>query len=356
MNKELTPNKFLDEIYEQPEALKSTLHYFTEGEGRDQLAKAVNAWNKNKTQRIIFTGMGSSFFIAGLASSTLNRYGIPALCINAGELIHYQYPVIAPGSLLVVISQSGESYEIISLIENLAHGITCIGITNESQSTLAVKVPLVLLSRAGEELMTSTKTYTSMTLVVTIMAMAIADQWKDKDISRVRLITESVNQVIRIHSSWMPKAMNMLRNAGFIQLVARGPSMAAAQQGALMFMEGARIPASSLLSGEFRHGPMELVKRGFLIIILAPQGETHDQHVKLAGDILGFGGRVIFMSNKDPRLLSDEFLFVEIPCVDENLFSIPAIIPLQLMVNNCAIEKGFTPGEFIRGSKITRIE
>jgi len=150
--------------------------------------------------------------------------------------------------------------------------------------------------------------------------------------------------------------MELLGQTNFIQILGRGPSMAAVQQGALMFMEGACRPASALYSGEFRHGPMELVTRDILAIILAPIGEPHLQHVKLAGDIRRFGGQVIFISNKDPCLLPDGTLFIPVPCADESLFSIPAIIPLQFMVNEWAVGSGHIPGAFTRGAKVTRIE
>ena len=101
-----------------------------------------------------------------MASTILNNYGIPAQAINAGELIHYQLPVIESGTLLICISQSGESFEIVRIMESIPKGVTCIRICNEPDSTLARLSHLVLLSKAGKEYMTSTKTYTATALVI----------------------------------------------------------------------------------------------------------------------------------------------------------------------------------------------
>jgi glutamine---fructose-6-phosphate transaminase (isomerizing) len=349
-------NRFLDEINEQPQALRDTLDFYLEGEGKKRLSEAVQHWNPKKNQRIIFTGMGSSFFISSLASTILNCHGIPAQAINAGELIHYQFPVIVPGTLLICISQSGESYEIIRILEKRSEEVTCIGICNEPDSTLAKCSNVTLISMAGKEFMTSTKTFSSTALVAIIFSICLAGQWKPETIARIELIVDAVKYLIKSHSQWLPPVMELLRKVNYVQLVARGPSMAAAQQGALMFMEGARNPASALYSGEFRHGPMELVQDGFLAIILAPEGETYHSHLKLAEDIIHFGGRVIILSNKDPEAIPEGMFCLNIPCEQEYFFSIPAIIPLQFMVNQCAWEKGSIPGEFIRGSKVTRIE
>ena len=355
MNTNITNNKFLAEIYEQPAALKETLDFYVDGEGKDNLLEAMRCLKESKSASVIFTGMGSSFFISNIASQILSSYGIAAQAINAGELIHYQLPAITPDTLLICISQSGESFEIKKILEKLPLGVSCIGICNEADSTLARQSRILLLSKAGKEYMTSTKTFTSTAMVAIILSLALAGGWTTDRISRSGMIIKAVEHLISNHSAWLPRVMEVLRNAGFIQLLGRGPSMAAVQQGALMFMEGARIPASALYSGEFRHGPMEMVKKGFLAIILAPDGETHSQHLKLADDIIHFGGKVILLSNIEPET-SSKVVFIHTPCSDESFFSIPAIIPLQFMVNQFAIEKGSIPGEFIRGAKVTTNE
>ncbi len=349
-------NKFLAEILEQPVALRNTLDHYLEGEGRTGISEVTKLWKEGQVDKIVFTGMGSSYFISNTASIILNRNGIQAQSLNTGELIHYHFPVIKANTLLVCISQSGESYEVVKLLEMLPPGLNCIGICNESDSTLAGKVNLLLLSQAGKEFMTSTKTFTTTAMVAAIFAYVLSAQWEPAEISGMKNLIETVGNLIRDCSRWLPGAMELLGQTNFIQILGRGPSIAAVQQGALMFMEGARRPASAMFSGEFRHGPMELVTRDFLTVILAPEGETYLQHVKLAGDIRRFGGQVIFISNRDPGPLPDGSLFIPVPCEDESIFSIPAIIPLQFMVNEWAIACGHIPGEFTRGAKVTRTE
>ncbi|MEI7525055.1 MAG: SIS domain-containing protein, partial [Mariniphaga sp.] len=142
----------------------------------------------------------------------------------------------------------------------------------------------------------------------------------------------------------------------FVQLVARGPVFAAAQQSALMLMEATRNPASALLGGEFRHGPMEMVKEGFRAVVFAPSGITYNQSITVATDILKFGGKVLLITDKNPPI-SDENLFrIVIPCPNEPLFAILCLIPMQLIVNQWSIEEENIPGNFTRGAKVTAVE
>jgi glucosamine--fructose-6-phosphate aminotransferase (isomerizing) len=121
-------------------------------------------------------------------------------------------------------------------------------------------------------------------------------------------------------------------------------------------MEASRIPAAGIFGGEFRHGPMEMTKKGFRAIILAPLGATYEQGIKLAEDITKFGGRVVVITNSHAGFSNQDIYPIHIPCQDESLFPIPAIVPLQFIVNQWATDEGNEPGNFTRGTKVTITE
>lgn len=355
-NLSMSNNKFLQEIHEQPKVLRETLQFYVTGEGENQIRKIVEKWKAGDFTRLIFTGMGSSYFVSNAVVNILNQSGIYAESINAGELLHYRFPVLNANTMLVCVSQSGESFEVVKILEKLPAAVNCIGICNEADSTLARRAGTVLLCKAGREEMTSTKTYVSTYLVAIILALALSDQWGPERISEIKAMIEGIETIIFHPEQYLSPAMDLIRDAAYIQITGRGPSIAAVQQGALMFMEGARHPASALFSGEFRHGPMEVVKTGFRAIIIAPDGITYEQNLSLAYDILKFGGKVILISNRKILHPDDRIILITVPAKAEYLFSIPAIIPLQFIVNQWATEKGHTPGDFTRGAKVTTIE
>ncbi|MCX6255792.1 MAG: SIS domain-containing protein [Bacteroidia bacterium] len=349
-------NKFLKEVFEQPKVLENTLNYYLHGEGQTRLEKVSVIWEQGRFNQVLFTGMGSSYFAPHTASCMLSNYGIASHNINAGELLHYHLPLIREGVLLTCISQSGESYEVIKIMEKIPAGITCIGISNEENSTLARKSGITLLCRAGTEEMTSTKTYVSTLLVLSIFTRVLANKWKPGSIPELNAAIKAVETLINNNEEWMAPAMEVLGHPPFVQVIGRGPSYSSVLQGALMFMEAARNPAAGIYGGEFRHGPMEMSKKGFRAIVFAPLGSTYEQGIKLSEDITKFGGRVVLITNSLIDFNNPDIYPVRIPCQDEYLFPIPAIIPLQFIVNRWALDEGNEPGNFTRGAKVTTTE
>jgi glucosamine--fructose-6-phosphate aminotransferase (isomerizing) len=349
-------NKFLKEVFEQPKVLENTLNYYVHGEGQTRLEKVSVIWEQGRFNQVLFTGMGSSYFAPHTASCMLSNYRIASHNINAGELLHYHLPLIREGVLLTCISQSGESYEVIKIMEKIPAGITCIGISNEENSTLAKKSGITLLCRAGTEEMTSTKTYVSTLLVLSIFTRVLAKKWKPGSIPELNAAIKAVETLINNNEEWMAPAMEVLGHPPFVQVIGRGPSYSSVLQGALMFMEAARNPAAGIYGGEFRHGPMEMSKKGFRAIVFAPLGSTYEQGIKLSEDITKFGGRVVLITNSLTDFNNPDIYPVRIPCQDEYLFPIPAIIPLQFIVNQWALDEGNEPGNFTRGAKVTTTE
>lgn len=349
-------NDFLKEIFEQPLALEKTLNFYQNGNGQSDLEKLSSIWQQGKFDEVIFTGMGSSFFAPHTANCMLSRNGIISKTLNAGELLHYHLPLVKERSLLTCISQSGESYEVVKILEKLSADHTVVGITNEDKSTVALKSSVALLSKAGKEEMTSTKTYVSTLLVLSIFASVLTKKWKQKSIPELRCAIEAVHSIIDSRDKWIAPAMEFLGHPSFVQLIGRGPSYSSVLQGALMIMEAARNPAAGILGGEFRHGPMEMTKKGFRAIILAPLGATYEQGIKLAGDITRLHGRVVLITNSEEVIKNPDIHTFHIPCKDEFLFPIPAIIPLQIIVNQWAVDGGNVPGNFTAGAKVTTTE
>ena len=349
-------NKFLDEILEQPTALKDTLAFYESGAGKDLLEKAIALYKDKNITSILLTGMGSSFFTSYLASCLLNAYGIPASAINASELLHYHFSLIRKDTLLVCVSQSGESYEVVELLQKIPGDISCLAVTNEASSRLAMMGTGVLLSKAGPEEMTSTKSYVSIALVKLIFSWALAGEWTGTKRAEIRQLIDNIDELLKSHQNWMPEISHFLGEYDYIEMIGRGPAWSSVNQGALMFKEAVRNPAGGSFGGDFRHGPMEMVREGFRVVVFAPEGRTFDQSLKMAKDIARFNGKVIIITNKDLNLSDPNIYVFRIGIMDEYLFAIGSIIPLQFMVNSRAIELGREPGYFTRGAKITKTE
>lgn len=350
--------QFLQEIFGQPQAVRDTARYYTADGGRGALEAFVEA--ARRAGRVVATGMGSSYFLSGALQTFLSRHGIAVTVINAGELLHYQLDVITDDTLIVAISQSGESYETVNVIKQLdsrGKRPQLAVITNEPASTLGRRADILLPTVAGVEEKTSTKTFITGFQVLYMIERAMsgcsvsANVWDE--------LAAEIDSTLNQRDNTLPGMLRALGSASYIQLIARGTAMASACQSALMSMEASHTPSQALAGGEFRHGPLEMVGEGFTAIVLAHSAApTFEQTRKLIGDILRFGGRVLLVSDRVDAIEATERLtVVAAPAPDAELFPVAAIIPVQLAIEAWAREaKGITPGEFTHGLKVTAIE
>jgi glucosamine--fructose-6-phosphate aminotransferase (isomerizing) len=299
--------------------------------------------------------MGSSWFISRSVSTLFNELGISSFAINASELLHYNIRLLDRETLLFCISQSGESYEIREIMSGLNPGVHCVGIVNDEMSTLAEKAAIFLPAKAGPEEKTSTKTYTATSLVSFILGWHLAGTWNKERMNEIKLLGEKFRTGLGNYNSQINKALEFMGDITTLQVIARGPVFSTASQSALMFKEALHIPATGILGGEFRHGPMEMVSGRFKCILFASEGKTLSQSIRMAGDISGFGGKVLLITNQGvPE--TKNIMQIIIDEHDEYMFSVLGILPVQLLVDSYAKAKGFEAGSFSRGAKITGTE
>jgi glucosamine--fructose-6-phosphate aminotransferase (isomerizing) len=346
-------NKFLQEILEQPDSIENLLNFYSDP---SLLKKAKKIIDDNRVEQIIFTGMGSSYFVSHAASCLFNELKMYSFVSNTSELLHYNLPLFERETLLVCISQSGESFEIKEILAKLPAKVHCIGIVNEEQSTLAHKADVALLCKAGREEKTSTKTYIATSLVSFILGWYLSGTWNEEKVKSIRRLALSIKTTLRNYQPWVEDMLTFLGDLNTLQIIARGPAFSTACQSALMFREALHFPANCILGGEFRHGPMEMVSEEFRAILFATCGRTYVQSIKMAEDIARFGGKVLLITNKKSNLPDNKIIQIFIDEPDEYLFSVQAIVPVQLFIDQYAKSKGFEAGSFSHGAKVTEIE
>ncbi|MDR3628622.1 MAG: SIS domain-containing protein [Ignavibacteriaceae bacterium] len=349
-------NKFLSEILEQPKSLEAILDYYSSVQGEKWLETIKELFQKKNFQQIIFTGMGSSFFTSYSASCLFNSLGIQSFVMNTSEFLYYHFSLATEKTLVICISQSGESYEIVKFLDQLPANISCIGITNEEKSTLSVTTQVSLLSKAGKEEMTSTKTYTSLTMLLFILGWYLAGKWDKNIIAQIKELITGIKEMLAEHEKLVTDIFDFFGDIKFLQFIGRGPSFSTVLQSELMFKEAGKLPSAGTLGGEFRHGPIEMVKPGFKSILFAANGRTYSQSSKMAADIAKYNGKVLIITNEDPGISDSNIKVILIKQPDEYLYSIQSIIPVQLMVNYLALDKGLVPGNFVHGGKVTVME
>ncbi len=170
-------NKFCRRLWNSWRHWTPILEYYTSREGQGVLTTAAKLAELTSGGPLIFTGMGSSFFVSHAASTLFNELGIYSTAINTSELLHYNSSLLRGDSTLICISQSGESFEVAELTGRVKPHVKCIAIVNNESGILAKRSDVQLFCKAGTEYMTSTKTYVTSSIAAFILGWYIAGKW-----------------------------------------------------------------------------------------------------------------------------------------------------------------------------------
>ena len=262
-------NPYLADILGQPDALQTALDRFDPA-ALDALASQVEA---GVFDRIVFTGMGSSFFAVYPAWLHLLNRGLPAWHVEASELLHYAPGLVTERTLLCMISQSGRSAEITALIERVrpAH---LLAIANGEDNPLAARADTLLLMHAGVETNVSTKTYLNTLAVVQLAALRLASVPLASAQAELQQAVDASRAYLTQWEQALAAIGAHLGKPERLFYLGRGVSLAAVGTGALITKESAKFTVEGLSAGQFRHGPLELADERLSVVVLA--GAAHD--------------------------------------------------------------------------------
>lgn len=338
---------YLEDIQSQPACLMGCV------EAQDaQRLLALQRLCGRDWRRIIFTGMGSSNYCAIPAVQHLMAKGRMALRLSAAELLHYGLPLVDAQTLLVINSQSGESAEVIRLLERLGGGERVIAVTNDPGSTLGRMASFSLPIAAAPERSVTTRTYLHAIVLDLLIAHALCGQPLQELLESVRGAAKAMRTFLADSGAACDALHRALSSPGQLCLMGRGCSFTTACAGALFLREVSRFPAFYEQCGEFRHGPMEMVDDTFHGILIAPREKTFPLQKRLAEDIVSHGGHLAVIANE--RIDGVETIVV--PEVEDELSALVTILPVQLYAEDMARRRGIEAGAFRWGGKITRTE
>lgn len=342
---------YLRDLLAQPEAIAESVRRL---EVSASLARISAELRAGEIDRIVLTGMGSSLHALYPLQLALINAGHLAVAVETAELVHAQIALLTPSTLLVVVSQSGRSAEIVRLLERLVERRRkhlgpprVIGVTNSVDSPLAQKCETVVLLRAGEEFSVSCKTYLA-TLAALHWLGVVLDNG-DESAARSTLL-DGADEVARYLAEWtslLSQVPSAISGANHLFLTGRGASLAAVSTGALILKESVRIHAEGMSSPAFRHGPLEMIRSDVAVVIFAGDPATAALNEQLAKDIRAAGGHATLISEHEP---AGVFRLAAGPAEIRPLLE---MLPLQMISLALAVKQQREPGRFERASKIT---
>jgi glucosamine--fructose-6-phosphate aminotransferase (isomerizing) len=349
-------SEMMSEVSQQPAALAGVRKYYASlgAIPIKTLRKVATHWPPT----VVFTGMGSSLFAAYPAQAFLTSRGTRALVWETAELLHHHMKILGPDTLLVAVSQSGETAEITRLLERLPAGTRLVAVSNREASTLAKRATLLLPLMAGRQSSVSTKTYMCAAAVLMYLACAIARKSERPLASALGRAIEAEEKILERRDLLIAPLVEFFDHPTYAALMARGADLASANQGALMLKEVARVAAEAISAAQFRHGPMEVIHPSHRYVVFARRiqhSQTGELLLKLAQDIHTHGGRVILLTDM-PFAQLPNMQVVRVESVPLGLGTLVDSLYVQLLAHDLAVRAGLEPGRFRICAEVTLAE
>ncbi len=340
----------MKEISEQPETLENTMRgRLLEEEGTAKLGGLQHLMDElQETDDIIITACGTSWHAAIIGEYMLEELaGIPVEVEYASEF-RYRNPVIRPGTVVMAISQSGETADTLAAVrEAKRHGATAMGIVNVVGSTIARETDGGVYIHAGPEIgVASTKAFTSQVITLALVTLLMARQRKmsviqgREIVQALKALPEQVERVLELDAPIRELARTYKDAANFLYL-GRGYNFPTALEGALKLKEISYIHAEGLPAAEMKHGPIALITEDMPVVIVAPNDGVYNKVVSNIEEVKARGGRVIaVVSDGNVELAEKVDHLITIPETIDMLTPVLATVPLQLLAYHIAVLRG----------------
>lgn len=339
------------EIHEQVRSLTDTLAGRVDFEkGLIQLPQLkLTIENARKIKKIIITACGTAQHAGMVGKILIERIArIPVEMAIASEF-RYSDPIIQPGTVVLSISQSGETADTLAAMEEgRQKGATIWSIVNAIGSQ-AMRVSDGYISmQVGPEIgVASTKAFTAPLIDLYMLAILLADlrgtlpaELRKKLVNDLRLVPDLAGKCIE-HEAEVIKIAQGMKDAKSSLYLGRGINMPIAYEGALKLKEISYIHAEGYPAGEMKHGPIALIDKDMPVIALAPQDPWYEKMVSQIEQAKARGGKVIAVATEgDDKVanLADECLWI--PAVPWMLSPVMTVIPLQMLAYHIASIRG----------------
>jgi len=333
----------LKEIFEQPSAIENTLRGRIDKDFNVKLS--INT-DLSQIKRIIIIACGTSWH-----SSLIGKYLIEKLAgfpveVDYASEFRYRNPIVGPTDLLLAISQSGETADVLAALREAKNkNAKTLGIINVVGSTVAREVDSGIYLHAGPEIgVASTKAFSCQVTALLLLALFLAQQ-KGKKIEKeffdeIYLLPAKVKEVLDQSAEIFKIAQKFKDAKNFIYL-GRGMNFPVALEGALKLKEISYIHAEGYPAAEMKHGPIALVDSQMPVVFIATKDQTYSKILSNMEEVRARGGQIIAVVNEiDSNILNLAKNIITVPKCREELSPIVNTIPLQLLAYHIADLKG----------------
>jgi glucosamine--fructose-6-phosphate aminotransferase (isomerizing) len=340
----------LKEIFEQPKALSTCMGGRIDTKNNKIKLGGIADYLREltRTKRLIMTACGTAFHAALVGEFLFEHLArIPTETEYASEF-RYRSPIIEDGTVVIAISQSGETADTLAAVEEAKErGATVLGIVNVVGSSIARATDSGIYLHAGPEIgVASTKAFTAQVAVLTMLAIELGRRKNLNSseagvcIKELAQIPEKISRILKQSDNIKKIAAANIKRENWLFL-GRGFNYPVALEGALKLKEISYIHAEGLPAAEMKHGPIALINDGMPAVFIATAGPQYEKIMGNIEEVRARGGKIIVVATEgDENIKKHADHLIAIPDAPELLQPMLTVIPLQLLAYHAAVLRG----------------
>jgi len=344
------PHFMLKEIFEQERTVQDAVRGRLIEAAGDAFLGGLREHRRSliASSRIVIIACGTSWHSALIGEYMLEDLARVSAEVEYASEFRYRNPVIGPGDIVVVVSQSGETVDTLAAMnEAQRRGAIALGIVNVVGSTIARQSDGGVYTHAGLEIgVASTKAFTSQLMVLAAMALTMGrarslSVTEGREIVRaMQAIPTQIAEILEGHKAIEEIASRYSKHSNFLYL-GRGYSFPVALEGALKLKEISYIHAEGYPAAEMKHGPIALIDENMPVVVIAPQDAFYEKILSNMQEVKARGGRIIAVTSQgDDQVEKMADDVIEIPRTLPHLTPLLSVVPLQLLAYHIAVQRG----------------
>ena len=345
------PDFMLKEICEQPRVVRDTLVGRLSPTGELDIDELGLSFEElDLIDRVYVIACGTSYHAGLIAKNLIEAWARIPCEVEAASEFRYRNPIITPSTLVVAVSQSGETADTLAAIRDARiKGAKVFGITNVVGSPVARESDGVIYTKANKEIaVASTKSFIGQIVSLTLLALLLGQVKGKLTVGQVRMLfrelgdtAAQIQWILNTQREAVHEAALACKDAPSALFVGRGMGAAISYEGALKLKEVSYLHAEAYAAGEMKHGPIALIDPGFPVIAVATDSPVYDKVVSNLKECEARGANIIALAtegDEDIRRIADHVIYI--PPVRDAFCAITASVPLQLLAREVAVMRG----------------
>ena len=347
--KEGFPHFMLKEIHEQPKVIKQIVSSRAKNGKITLDGLSLNDKELKSAGNIVIVACGTAYHAGMVGKYVIEQLAKIPVWVDLSSEFRYRYPIVSKKTLVVAISQSGETADTLAAVrEAKRKGAKIISICNVVGSSLARESTSVLYTYAGPEIgVASTKAYTAQLCMLYLLALKLAAAKKtistktnQNIIRELERVPDLLSQILKT-KEMISKVARANSHFGCFLFLGRNINYPSALEGALKLKEISYIPAEGYAAGEMKHGPIALIDEYRAVVCITPQAETYEKMISNMQEIRARKGKIIAIATQgDQTIQGHASHVIYVPSMHPLLTPLVVALPLQLIAYYIAVARG----------------